>query len=888
MVSSRKKKSSKDVSAMQMDDIPELLEIMMNSEEGEKRAAAIMRIYELSDVDHKQNRVPMLCSGEYDVLTPLAQCLTQESWNGRYLACLALNNLSIPPENKSVMALGPSSSAVIGGLCKVIAEGEQDSRLCCVCLMNLSFLEASINSMLQYSPGDGDVAPLDNPESLIRILEKLLKNSPWRTSDKSEGVHWACGLIKNLAKSEENSALIGQTDISKCVVDNLRYTSAPRGRWTHNSIEDFSLFVVLYLAQWPTSREALVATAAMDVVEPIMSEDHLQGLKATMACAFLVAPWSDIPDGGSTAAKYISELMTKIIEKKEDGQYTYEVSKHYTATKAYRDLSAALDVDEDIQVAFGRDAPDRHPRSEFNFMSSLRDVQRLRDSDPKLTTLSLRSFACSRFQPHAWGVLGRFISGNTALEALKLEDSLTDERAEKIFDKCKASSVKTAEFGNIGHRGISSMLPFLSGSERLTSLSITSQDFDTACLDMIADTLKGGPLTHLNLSDCQIKNATALERCVLPDLEFLSLRENGLATLPTLTSYAKLKELWLYDNQLEGVEFQKISDLIQTSQSLTELGLGKNKLHDTDLELLAGAIKSSNTLTYLDVENEELTERGHLAILKCLLDMSSLEATVKSNHSLKFVDTGWDGNTGDHRATPHQREINEVLKINRDSGPHLSRRRIYHCIREKVVKYHLKSGYERSEMCRVQNVDTPYTNAFAAFDPCLLPDVFGLLKWDYGGHLCGSYRRGGLGLSHNDLYLALRGTAPAIMNLVNRVELLSGIFAKNNEEINEVLHQASDFAVNAGQAKTGVEEAVARLQKANMQVAKDLGEHCSDDDEFLKSAITHNQSHISEIDQSIALLEAYKQKLVDTNTLYNKLEAKESKLSGRKRDRSED
>ncbi|EED89719.1 predicted protein [Thalassiosira pseudonana CCMP1335] len=158
----------------QMEDISDLLKTMM-TEKGEKSAAATKRIYELCDVGHKQNRVPMVCSGKHDILTPLAQCLTQESGGGRFLACLALNNLSIPMENKRVMALGPSSSAVIGGLCKVIAEEKHDFYLCCICLMNLSFLEANITTMLQHSPvaeGSDPVAPLDNPESLIRILEK--------------------------------------------------------------------------------------------------------------------------------------------------------------------------------------------------------------------------------------------------------------------------------------------------------------------------------------------------------------------------------------------------------------------------------------------------------------------------------------------------------------------------------------------------------------------------------------------------------------------------------------------------------------------------------------------------------------------------------------------
>lgn len=331
----------------QMEDIPELLETM-TTEKGEKSAAATKRIYELCDVGHKQNRVPMVCSGKYDVLTPLAQCLTQESGDGRHLACLALNNLSIPTENKRVMALGPSSSAVIGGLCKVIAEDKQESYLCCICLMNLSFLEASITTMLQHSPvseGSDQIPPLHNSESLIRILEKLLKNAPAvpkSGSGKSEGVRWACGLIKNLAKSEENAALFGKTDIPKCVVGNIRNTSAPPSRWTSNSLEDFSLFVILNLAQWPVSRQALIEAGAIEVIKPIMAEGDLQGLKATMACAFLGASWTDFPEGGSTAAKSISELMTNIIEKKgKDGQYAYGVFKLYTATKAYRDLCEA-------------------------------------------------------------------------------------------------------------------------------------------------------------------------------------------------------------------------------------------------------------------------------------------------------------------------------------------------------------------------------------------------------------------------------------------------------------------------------------------------------------------------------------------------------------------
>ena len=193
----------------------------MLNEKGEKRAVATKHIYELCDVDHKQNRVPMVCSGKWDVLTPLAKCLTQESGDGRRCACLALNNLSIPTENKRVMVLGPASKDVLGALCKAIA-GEnqkyQESLLCCICLVNLSFLEAGINTIMQHSPvteGSIPLPPLENPNSLLRILEKIFINSP-----PSQTFHWTCRLINNLAKSEENAALIKKTEIPKYVVMN--------------------------------------------------------------------------------------------------------------------------------------------------------------------------------------------------------------------------------------------------------------------------------------------------------------------------------------------------------------------------------------------------------------------------------------------------------------------------------------------------------------------------------------------------------------------------------------------------------------------------------------------------------------------------------------------
>jgi len=248
-----------------MEDIPGLLRTMM-TERGVKSAAATKRMYELCDVGHKQNRVPMVCSGRYDVLAPLAWCLTQDSGepHRRNLACLSLSNLSIPTENKHVMALGPASNSIIGGLCRVLAENAPESYLCCICLMNLSFLQASIVALLQHSPvphGCPPLSPLDNPHSLLRILERLLlSNNNANDAPSPECVRWACGLIMNLAKSAENAALFGRTDIPRCIFGNVRDASSPPVQWTSNSLEEFSFLATLNLSQWPMSRRALYTT----------------------------------------------------------------------------------------------------------------------------------------------------------------------------------------------------------------------------------------------------------------------------------------------------------------------------------------------------------------------------------------------------------------------------------------------------------------------------------------------------------------------------------------------------------------------------------------------------------------------------------------------------
>jgi hypothetical protein len=287
----------------------------------------------------------MVATGKYDVLHPLAECLLHDNAKKVHFVCLTLNNLSIPLDNKRVMTLERVSKKLISSLTKVIQSGKKDAYLCLICLMNLSYYEPAEVAIGQFSPKKGrgpKVPPLENPNSLLRILQDVTAHAARGTAD----FRWACGLLAVLAKHPENALLIGLTAIPKVAIENLRVSKLPPSEWKFNSLEDFSLFLLLRLAE--VSHHGLDSDA-LEVVTPIMEVDTgIQGLKATMICAFSEVPWSTFPNYGVIAAGGVAELIGNTFEitgKKHS--YADNAFSLKTAVKAYGDLArAAAKADE--------------------------------------------------------------------------------------------------------------------------------------------------------------------------------------------------------------------------------------------------------------------------------------------------------------------------------------------------------------------------------------------------------------------------------------------------------------------------------------------------------------------------------------------------------------
>ena len=177
---------------------------------------------------------------------------------------------------------------------------------------------------------------------------------------------------------------------------------------------------------------------------------------------------------------------------------------------------------------------------------------------------------------------------------------------------------------------------------------------------------------------------------------------------------------------------------------------------DEEAELLVTSLKHNTKLECITLaHNEGITERGYVAFLKLLNDVSSIKSTYRSNHTLKTcIVSTLQYNKAEMRRegslAPGRRAlilIEEACKDNRalDAG------------RTKVIKYQLDSR-KRKELSQLQGVEySSIGNLFADIEPNLLPRILALIGNERG---------------QSELYTALIQTAPDLLSYIDRKALI--------------------------------------------------------------------------------------------------------------------
>ena len=345
--------------------------------------------------------------------------------------------------------------------------------------------------------------------------------------------------------------------------------------------------------------------------------------------------------------------------------------------------------------------------------------------------LLMKPFDAERFTNQAWTLLGRYIGNNTHLVKFDLDDcGLTDEIMTLLFGEIAGSislKILNATDNSFGIDGLRSMIPFLQNSPYLSTLYFgRNNNFNSECFELVVQA-SHAKVEKLYFYYCNTTNISALDRYNLPNLECLSLSGNniGIGRDGCIT----------------------ISNLLQKDGStLKKLFLFDTDMGNEEAEIIATSLKRNDTLKVLYF-GRKITYKGYKAFLKLLIDISSIDSTYTSNHTLTECKLNTYG------PAPYLRQkLNIALADNKMSNPGYT----------KVIKYQLNSQI-RKEFCDLQGIEYTAGSIFADIEPTLLPNVLALIGNKHG---------------QSELYTALIPTAPDLLSYIDRKALIKDTLAK--------------------------------------------------------------------------------------------------------------
>ena len=133
-------------------------------------------------------------------------------------------------------------------------------------------------------------------------------------------------------------------------------------------------------------------------------------------------------------------------------------------------------------------------------------------------------------------------------------------------------------------------------------------------------------------------------------LSSLFLSENSINTTDGCHELAKLHYLTtlrLEGNIANSDGCRELAKLLQGCDfNLQDLNLQNNKIDDEGVEILANALQSNKSLAHLDLRgNDEISNQGLVMLLKLMNNISSIKATLQSNHTLgdmKVIDINFE------------------------------------------------------------------------------------------------------------------------------------------------------------------------------------------------------------------------------------------------------
>ena len=153
---------------------------------------------------------------------------------------------------------------------------------------------------------------------------------------------------------------------------------------------------------------------------------------------------------------------------------------------------------------------------------------------------------------------------------------------------------------------------------------------------------------------------------------------------------------------------------------MTHLSLCNNRIGNEGVAALAEALKNDTWLQTLAIHSNELiTDESKVLLLKLVIDVSSIKATLQSNYTLRRVEVAEPRLAFQERDEYHDL-IREATDIN-EEFPYPGNREAVG--REKVIRLQLDS-YWREQLADLQGVRR---SVYSEIDPLYLPEVLSLI-----------------------------------------------------------------------------------------------------------------------------------------------------------------
>jgi len=411
----------------------------------------------------------------------------------------------------------------------------------------------------------------------------------------------------------------------------------------------------------------------------------------------------------------------------------------------------------------------------------LADLQSIKDNDPDVDELVGKGhYNCiEHMTDEDWEQLGRDISNNTHLTSLYLNEGALNDRKISFFFRglTRSGTIKYMHLveNELSAAGVRSMVPFVQNVSNLTNLELDDNNIQSEGFNALMRALRDSPIETLSCDRCGIDTI---------EIDFVS-------------SPKSLKSLHLGDNCINADGCRGLAKLLQGGDStLKYLHLDDNKIDDEGVEILVDALQNNTSLETLNLrKNNDISRQGQIMLLKLCCDISSIKATLQSNHTLKnirSISENSDGFIQTDDGVMKEIDMATLINISYKNNPEGASRK-------KVIRTQLQSG-TRAALCHLQDVNH---SVYSEIDPLHLPEVLSLIGQHHG---------------HAELFVALSSSIMTLFSTVNRKKCIQQQMEYHAAKVAEHRAQLEELgteleAIEAAEGNAGNDEVEHRSNK---------------------------------------------------------------------------